>query len=694
LKQLTLEALRTGEAAILKRPLDTSVAMPGGGRVLLEQIIFSIQTEQGYRLGAVSRDITERKQIEAALHRANRALQIIRTCDQALVHATDEPTLLAAICRIIIEVDGYRMAWVGFAEHDAAKSVRPVAQAGFEAGYLESINITWADTERGRGPTGTAIRTGRPCLARDIPADLAYAPWRAAAIQRGYRSSVALPLIAQGQTLGALNIYAAESDAFDADEVRLLTGLADDLAFGIMALRIRAEQEEVERALRESEQRYRLISENTGDVIWTLDITTGRFTYVSPSVYRLRGFTPEEVMAQTLQEALTPESCATVMTVLRERLPGFAAGDDSQRINVYELDQPHKDGSIVPTEAVTTLLTDEAGKAVAVLGVTRDMTAHKQAEAEIHQRAEELAALNIRNALLYEQTQHYAAELEQRVAERTAELAQREVALRVANEQLQALNQLKNEFIVNISHELRTPLACLKTYHYLLEHGKPEKQDQYLASLNRETDLLWRLIENLLDISRLELGQLQPDLAPVDLNRLVTLLTGDRLPLFVERGVSLQLHTGPGLAECAADRKMLIEALTNLMTNAMLFTPAGGTVTVSTRMQTVEDNSQAAPDRAANGSFDTPPAPHRLSRWATVSVADTGPGMTAEEQTHIFERFYRGGAAQRLNLPGTGLGLPICHEIVQRHGGHITVESAIGKGSTFTIWLPVATTDD
>jgi len=163
-------------------------------------------------------------QAEEELRKANRALKVLSECNQAVVRATEEPGLLHQICRLIAQVGGYRLAWVGFAERDEEKTVRPVAHAGFEEGYLETLNITWADTESGRGPTGTAIRSGEYCAARDILTDPHFAIWREAAIQRGYASSIALPLIAEGQTFGALNIYAAEPDAFDADEVKLLTG--------------------------------------------------------------------------------------------------------------------------------------------------------------------------------------------------------------------------------------------------------------------------------------------------------------------------------------------------------------------------------------------------------------------------------------------------------------------------------------
>jgi len=149
----------------------------------------------------IARDTADRKRVENELRKKNRALTTLSACNQALIRATDEMELLNEVCRICVEVGGYRMAWVGYAEptgaggRDEGKTVRPVAQKGFEEGYLDTVNITWADTERGRGPTGTAIRTRQPSIARNIPQDSNFAPWRAAAIQRGYASSIALPLI-------------------------------------------------------------------------------------------------------------------------------------------------------------------------------------------------------------------------------------------------------------------------------------------------------------------------------------------------------------------------------------------------------------------------------------------------------------------------------------------------------------------
>ena len=202
-------------------------------------------------------DVTERKQVEQALLRVNRALMVLSNCGEALIRTRDELEFMNTICEILVVDGGYRMAWVGLAEHDEAKTVRPVAQKGFEHGYLHTVNISWADTEKGRGPTGTAIRTKKPSIARNIMTDPHFAPWREEAGKRGYASSLALPLIAEGRTIGAINIYAGELDAFDTDEVRLLSRLAEDLSYGLLSLRTRAELRHLSSQLLEIQENER-----------------------------------------------------------------------------------------------------------------------------------------------------------------------------------------------------------------------------------------------------------------------------------------------------------------------------------------------------------------------------------------------------------------------------------------------------
>jgi hypothetical protein len=136
---------------------------------------------------------------EKELTRLNRTLQTLYQCNHALVRATDERELFQSVCRTLVEVGGLRLAWVGQCEDDAQKTVKPVAMVGYGVEYVENAKISWSEeTERGRGPTGIALRTGRPYWVRDTRTDPSFAPWRAAAIERRYASCISLPLIAYG----------------------------------------------------------------------------------------------------------------------------------------------------------------------------------------------------------------------------------------------------------------------------------------------------------------------------------------------------------------------------------------------------------------------------------------------------------------------------------------------------------------
>ncbi|MFH2126906.1 MAG: transporter substrate-binding domain-containing protein, partial [Pseudomonadota bacterium] len=243
---------------------------------------------------AVFFDITERKLADEELRRTNRALRTLSQCSQILVRAREEKEVLQDFCRTITGDGGYRMAWVGFAEHDEAKSVRPVAQMGFEEGYLAAANITWADTERGRGPTGKAIRTDHTVVARDLLKNQDYAPWRDEATKRGYASSIAIPLISGDQVLGALNIYASEVDAFNDVEVELLEKVAQTLAYGIIALRAEKNRRQAEEALQRSEDEFRAAFENAPEGMALLDLKR-RFLKVNPRLCEMLGYSEQEL---------------------------------------------------------------------------------------------------------------------------------------------------------------------------------------------------------------------------------------------------------------------------------------------------------------------------------------------------------------------------------------------------------------
>lgn len=218
---------------------------PDGKTIWLRTSKVPLRDAEGKVFGllGIYDDITERKAAELGQKKLTRALTLLSRCNSALVHTDNELDLLSRICRLAVESGGYLMAWVGFPEQDEKKTVRPVAESGYEEGYLDHADITWADDERGRGPTGTAMRTGLIQINQDCLTNPRMAPWREAALTRGYQSSIALPLLHAGKTLGVLTIYSREPDAFGAEETDLLAELADDLAFGIANLRTRGERD-------------------------------------------------------------------------------------------------------------------------------------------------------------------------------------------------------------------------------------------------------------------------------------------------------------------------------------------------------------------------------------------------------------------------------------------------------------------
>jgi PAS domain S-box-containing protein len=206
----------------------------------------------GVRLSSiVFRDISARVRDEQNLQRVNRTLRVLSSANLVLVKAESEATLLNEVCRVLVVVGEYRMSWVGYAEDDAGRTVRPVARAGDDDGYLERSRFSWdGRSEFGRGPTGRAIATAEVQVNQDSQQNSALEPWNAEAQERGYQASIALPLVDADRTFGALNVYAAQRRAFDPDEVAALEELARNVSFGIGALRARSQRDAAQGANR------------------------------------------------------------------------------------------------------------------------------------------------------------------------------------------------------------------------------------------------------------------------------------------------------------------------------------------------------------------------------------------------------------------------------------------------------------
>ncbi len=242
-------------------PLETN-----DGRLISVEFVSSVYDFEGVDIIQCDiRDNTKRHRAEVALRATTRALQILSESNVALLHEKNETNLLAEYCRISVETGGYRMAWIGMADSGPEKRVDVIAHYGHEDGYLELSQISWAETDRGMGPTGRAIRSGKVQCSNDISIDPAMAPWRAEALKRGYKSSIALPFQFGDGKMACLNIYGALRENWSAPERKLLQELAADLGFGITALRTTVAKMRYQESLRVSLEQTIQVIANTVD---------------------------------------------------------------------------------------------------------------------------------------------------------------------------------------------------------------------------------------------------------------------------------------------------------------------------------------------------------------------------------------------------------------------------------------------
>jgi PAS domain S-box-containing protein len=386
------------------------------------------------------------------LSRVKRALKCLTSCSRAVMQATEEARLLQKVCQILVEEGGYRLAWVGYAEEGGDKRILPVSQAGYEAGYLETLKLTWANRKRGRGPSGTAIRTGAPAAARNILTDPSFAPWRAEALKRGYASSIALPLKAEGKTFGMFAIYAAEPDAFDAEEMGLLEELADHMAYGIMALRTRAERqqaqemlkkahEELERRveertaelrraneqllqemegrrkvqekLQESENRFRTLFQSAANIALLLSLD-GRILEFNEEAEAVTGWPRQEALGKNAFDLLFPER---LRPQCDEHLISVREGESARG---YDLPLKLRDGRERFCLWNCSLFQDIKGHPAGIVVMGQDITEHRQAaEALKAERQRLYSLLDELPAYIYLQGKDYTLPFVNRVFKET-----------------------------------------------------------------------------------------------------------------------------------------------------------------------------------------------------------------------------------------------------------------------------------
>jgi PAS domain S-box-containing protein/putative nucleotidyltransferase with HDIG domain len=237
---------------------------------------FSMSSPEPDHLVVIAEDIDDRRRAEDALLGSSRALRALSGVNEALVRAQSEAELLATVCDTITVEAGYALAWVGYAEQGEDQPVRVVQSSGASANYVTNLKVSWGSGPRGQGPAGRCIRSVSPIVQRDLDSDPSFAPWRDDAMRAGFKSSVTMPLVApDGSAFGVLCIYSDDPDAYDADEIALLAEMAEDLSYGLEALKQRTRRLEIELDLLSSNERLegllRSIIETMGKIVETRD---------------------------------------------------------------------------------------------------------------------------------------------------------------------------------------------------------------------------------------------------------------------------------------------------------------------------------------------------------------------------------------------------------------------------------------
>jgi PAS domain S-box-containing protein len=635
LKAAVRNFLKTGEAPWLNRLTEAEIQRPDGERRFAQTVMFPVKMDKGFMASSATRDITEHRRAEEALHRQTEELEALRRVTLDITTELDLEALLHTLARSAVTLFGVTGGGI-YLHRPERDVIEWIVSVG---GGLAPVG---AVLKRGEGASGKVWESGEPLIVND------YATWEGrAAIYDTYNlgAVLAVPIRWGDEFLGVIDAIADVPRTFSERDADLLGLFAAQAAIAIKNARLFdtirhhtedlearvaertaelteanqqlkqqiAERVKAEEALRRQEKELEFFIQHTPAAVAMFDremrylITSRRWL----EDYRLGD---QDIIGRSHYEVF-PETPERWKEIHRRCLAGSVERCEEDPF-------PRADGSLDWVRWELHPWHDAAGEIGGIIMFTEVITRRKQAQDE----------------------------------------------LQTAHEHLLALARLRDEFVANVSHELRTPIASLKLYHHLLE-VRSDKRDIYLSTLHRETERLEHIVEDLLYLSRLDREQVRLKLSPIDLNAMVSAYVTDRSPLADERGLELTFHGQRGLPDLLADRALLERVLSVLLTNAISYTPAGGRVRVETHTRRSEGR-----------------------RWVGFSVSDDGLGIPPDEQPRLFERFFRGKASRDTGTPGTGLGLATAREIVERHAGRIEAESEgiPGRGATFTVWLPAA----
>ena len=592
-------------------------------------------------------------QIEEALYRHTARLEILYKINQAILSARNSEEIAQIALRSIRDLTVAKRASVTVFDYEAGKATilasDSEAQTKVKPGTKLPLHL-FIPTEK--------LYQGEVYIMEDLSVENFLSPTGYQLKNEGVLSFALVPLIVQDQLIGTLNVGTEKLGVFTVSNLDLLRLIANSVAVALqqMDLYQQAESRTAElEAITDISTGLRTAQSVDTSLSIILEKTTAVTGSVSGSIFLVdnendelvaRGTYPPDPNMQIRRRkrgsGITGHVAETGKIFISEDL----RQDTLAHVVINEVDELQ----LVRSCIALPLRTQNHIVGVMHLGFPQKHT-FSQAEIRLLTTIAEIAGNTLDRAMVMET-------LEQRVKERTRALAD-------ANERLKELDYLKSKFVSEVSHELRTPITNLNLYLDLLIQGNPNKRQEYLDIIRKQSTRLIQLIEDTLDLSRIELGESQVKFRHFYLNTLVRQVMNAHEVIANETGLALIMELQHDLPLIYGEPNQLAQVITNLLTNALNYT-SEGYIRVCTKW-----------DKGRN--------------QIALSVEDTGIGIEAQDKHYIFERFYRGEFATQSTIPGTGLGLAIVKEIVDLHSGHIEVKSEVGTGSIFQVWLPLET---
>jgi PAS domain S-box-containing protein len=590
-----------------------------GTTVPVEVSSTSVDFQGRQYVQSIIRDQTELVAARRRLERQRDLYDLLSRCSHAVARVQDRQSLYEAITRLAVEHGRFLFAWIAELEPDGL--VHKAASFGNDAGYLRQLDVSARPGEaRSQGPAGRSLREGVTVVVNDC-GDARVAPWYQTARTIGVAACTAVPFRMGGQVVGALLVYSTEIDFFDAAIVETLEEIAGDIGFGL-------EAHETRKELHESRNLLQTVIDASAAPVFAFDCD-GRLLLINEAGARVIGKPRQDLLGQTRATMWSAADAAAHEASDRRVLETGEALFVEEGVGTGEQQRVFL--------SVKYPLRDLEGRIYAVGGISTEITDLRRAQRDVFDAN---------------------ARLEETVAQRTQELT-------IARDRAEQADRAKTAFLSTISHELRTPLNSIIGFTdiVLQELSGPlnDEQRKQLTMVHDSSRLLLDLINEMLDLSRIEAGRLQLHVETFDLRDLLQRRLEALKPQSDAKGLTLDLVVGPEVAAMTSDAKRVAQIVTNLVSNAVKFTVGGGVRLTA----------------------------HTTGTHVRIQVRDSGPGIAPEDMANLFKPFMQGNDAQRSHREGTGLGLAISRQLARALGGDITVTSEVDHGSTFVVTLPL-----